>query len=189
MTLITLFMSTCSLVQSILMFQKYSQQQNLSMFVAVLFLMVSPFTFLASLFFAWGIHKMASGTGADRSIVLGYAMMMLTAVDNLIYVSVHSGGDTLSLYLLGGIQGICFGICFLYYQDYVTAPLALCSCILLAGCSMLDITDAIRYIGSLSAMELPDIYYLVKSVVNVLIAVEGFLFLFGIHKGIRTKIK
>lgn len=188
-TLVTFFLSTCSLVQCILMFQEYSQQQNLSMFVVVLFLMVSPFTFLASLFFAWGIHKIAGGTGADRPIVLGYAMMMLTAVDNLIYVSVQRGEDVLSFYLLGGIQVICYGICFLYYQDYVTAPLTFCSCILLAGCSILDVTDAIHYIDSLSAMELPDIYYLVKSVVNVLAAVEGFLFLFGIHKGIRTKVK
>lgn len=188
-TLITLFLSTCSLVQSVLMFQRYSEQQDLSMFVVVLFLMISPLTFLASLFFAWGIHKIAGGTGADRPVILGYAMLMLTAVDDLIYVSVQRDGDMLSFYLLGGIRLICFGICFLYYQDYVTSPLAFCACVLLAGCVLLDTIDLIRYIGSVSSMELPDLYYLVKSAVNVLIAVEGFLFLFGIHKGIRTKVK
>lgn len=188
-TLMTFFICSCSMVQSVLMFLKYYEQKNLSMLVVFLFLMVSPLTFLASLFFVYGIHRMAGGTGADLAIVLGYAMLVLTAVDDLVYISVQEGGDIISLYLLGGIRLTCYMICFLYYQDYVNGPLAFCACVLLAACAILDITDLVQYMNTVTTIELPDMYYMVKCIVTALISAEGILFLVGIHKGIRTRIK
>lgn len=186
-SLLAFFLGACSLVQCVLMMMTYYEQQNLSMLVVFIFLAVTPFTFGASLFFAIGIHRIAGGIGADRQIVLGFAMMILAAVDNLIYISIHHSGDSLSFYLLGGIEIICYVIGFLYYQDLGTFPLALCGAILLVACAVLETEEAVRYIFSIDLIELSDLYYLVKNVLNAIIAAESILFLFGLNKGIRVK--
>lgn len=186
-SILALFFGACSLVQSVFMLLEYCEQQSLSMLVVFLFLLVTPLTFCASLFFVFGVHRIASGTGADSKIVLGFAMMVMAAVDNLIYVSIRHSGDALSFYLLGGIQVICFVICFLYYQDFGTFPLVLCGTVLLVACAALEMEEAVRYIVSIDLIELPDLYYLVKNILNTLIAAECVLFLFGLQKGIRIK--
>jgi hypothetical protein len=186
-SLLAFFLGACSLVQCVLMLMKYYEQQNLSMLVVFIFLLVTPLTFAASLFFAFGVHRICADTGSDRLIVLGFAMMILASVDNLIYISIHRSSDSVSFYLLGGIQVICFVICFLYYQDIGTFSLTFCASILLAACALLELEEAIRYIACIELVELTDLYYLVKNVLNTLIAVLALLLLFGLEKGIRTK--
>lgn len=187
LSLLAFFFGACSLVQCVLMLMKYYEQQNLSMLVVFIFLLITPLTFGASVFFAFGVHRICAGIGADRQIVLGFAMMILASVDNLIYVSIHHSGDALSFYLLGAIQVICFIICFLYYQDIGTFALTLCASVLLVGCAALELIEAVRYILSIELIELTDLYYLVKNVLNMLLCVLVILFLFGLDKGIRTK--
>ena len=43
--------------------------------VVILFLLITPFAFVAALMFAFGVHKIAQGNGADKNIILGFAMM------------------------------------------------------------------------------------------------------------------
>lgn len=187
LSLLTFFIGAFSLVQSVLMLMSYCQQDNLSLPVVIVFLAVTPLTFGASLFFALGIHWMASGKGGDLQIILGFAMMILASVDGLIYVSVRHEGDSISFYLLAGIQILCFAICFLYYQDFGTFSLTLCGVILLAACAVLEMEEAARYLASVQVIEMTDLYYFVKNVLNTLIAAESVVFLFGLHKGIRVK--
>jgi hypothetical protein len=186
-SLLAFFVGACSLVQCVLMLMKYYEQQNLSMLVVFIFLLITPLTFTASLFFAFGVHRICAGIGSDRQIVLGFAMMILASVDNLIYISIHRSSDSLSFYLLGGIQIICYVICFLYYQNLGTFSLTLCASILLAACALLELEEAVRYIVSIELIELADLYYLAKNVLNTLIAALALMFVFGFAKGIRTK--
>lgn len=186
LTLITFFIGAYSLVQSILVLIQDYERQDLSMLVVVIFLLVTPLAFAASLFFAYAVHKMAKGQGADRQIGIGYAMMVLASVDNLIYVSIHHEGDSLSFYLLGGIELICFIIFFLYYQDIGNHALTLCAGILIVACTVLELEEAIRYFVSVSYYDFTG-YYFVQTLLDTLIAVESLLFIFGLQKGIRIK--
>lgn len=186
-SLLAFFLGACSLVQCVLMLMSYYEQKNLSMPVVFIFLAVTPLVFAACTFFAFGVHRIASGEGADRQIVLGFAMMILAAVDNMIYVSIHYHEESVSFLMLGVIQVVCLVIAFLYYQDLGTFPLALCAAILYAGCALLEMEEAVRYMISIQEVELPDLYYLLKNVIYTLVAAENILFLFGLRKGIQIK--
>lgn len=186
LTVITLFIASYSLVQSALVLIEDYERQDLSMLVVIIFLLVTPLAFAATLFFAYSVHRMASGTEADGQMALGYALTVLAAVDNLIYVSIHHEGDSVSFYLIGGIELICFIIFFLYFQDMGNRPMALCAGILLVACTVLELEEAVRYFISISYYDFTG-YYFSQTLLNVLIAVESLLFVFGVKK--RAKIE
>lgn len=181
LTLITFFIAAYSLVQSVLVLIQDYERQDLSMLVVVIFLLVTPLAFAAALLFAYSVHKMAGGMEAGKQIVLGYSMLVLAAVDNLIYISIHHEGDSVSFYLLGGIELICFIIFFLYYQDLGNRAMALCAGILLVACMVLELEEAIRYFISISYYDFTG-YYFSQTLLEALLAVESLLFLFGLKK-------
>lgn len=181
LSLITFFVAAYSFVQSVLVLIQDYERQDLSMLVVVIFLLVTPFAFAAALFFAYSIHRMAGGEKASRQIILGYAMLVLAAVDNLIYVSIHHEGDSVSFYLLGGIELVCFIIFFLYYQDLGNRAMALCAGILLVACTVLELEEAIRYFVSISYYDFTG-YYFSQTLLDTLLAVESLLFVFGLKK-------
>lgn len=181
LSLITFFIAAYSLVQSVLVLIQDYERQDLSMLVVIIFLLVTPFAFAAALFFAYSIHRMAGDGKADRQMILGYAMLVLAAVDNLIYISIHHEGDSVSFYLLGGIELVCFIIFFLYYQDLGNRAMALCAGILLVACTVLELEEAIRYFVSISYYDFTG-YYFSQTVLDALLAVESLLFVFGLKK-------
>ena len=75
LTLITFFLGAFTLVQAILLLSEYYSNYDVSMPVVILFLLITPFAFVAALMFAFGVHKIAQGNGADKNIILGFAMM------------------------------------------------------------------------------------------------------------------
>lgn len=186
LSLITLFIGAYSFVQSVLILIQDYEQQDLSMVVVIIFLLVTPFSFAASFFFAFGIHRIAADEGADQKIILGFAMMVMAAVDNLVYVSIHHEGDAISFYLLGGIELICFVICFLYYQGLGNRTMTLCGAILLTACTALELEEAVRYFISIGYYDFTG-YYFSQTFLDVLIAVESLLFVFGLRQGIVRK--
>ena len=124
LTLITFFLGAFTLVQAILLLSEYYSNYDVSMPVVILFLLITPFAFVAALMFAFGVHKIAQGNGADKNIILGFAMMLLLAVDNLIYIPIHyrgDNGDPLSFMILGAIELICLIIFFLYYFVFLSS--------------------------------------------------------------------
>ena len=130
LTLITFFLGAFTLVQAILLLSEYYSNYDVSMPVVILFLLITPFAFVAALMFAFGVHKIAQGNGADKNIILGFAMMLLLAVDNLIYIPIHyrgDNGDPLSFMILGAIELICLIIFFLYYQNWGNKALTFCA--------------------------------------------------------------
>lgn len=181
LSLITFFIAAYSLVQSVLVLIQDYERQDLSMLVVIIFLLVTPFAFAAALFFAYSIHRMAGDGKADRQMILGYAMLVLAAVDNLIYISIHHEGDSVSFYLLGGIELVCFIIFFLYYQDLGNRAMALCAGILLVACTVLELEEAIRYFVSISYYDFTG-YYFSQTLLDTLLAVESLLFVFGLKK-------
>lgn len=187
LSIITLFISAYTLAQAVLVLVEDYQRQNLSMLVVALYLLVTPLSFLAALFFAYTIHRMSADRGADNQFIIGYAILVLAAVDNLIYISIHYSGDALSFYLLGGIWLICYIICFLYYQDLGNRPLALCAAILLVACALLQLEEAVRYfLDPNIAFDFTG-YYFSQTVLNALLAVETLLFVLGLQKGVAVK--
>ncbi len=189
LSLITFFIGAYTLVQSVLELISYFEAKDVSMLVVVLYILVTPLCFVAALFFAISVHKMAMGEEGEQKIVLAYAVLVLSAVDNLIYVSVHHAGDAISFYLLAGIELVCFVVLFLYYQGWGIRMLALSSAILLIACTALELEEAVRYFATAEAVVLQDWigYYFSQSVLSFLIALQSLLFLFGLKKEIPVK--
>ena len=190
LTLINFFLASFTLVQCVMLLSEYYSNYDISMPVVIIFLMITPLAFVASLLFAFGVHRIAQGMGADRNIVLGFAMMLLLAVDNLVYIPIHYGGDSLSFLILGAIELICLIIFFLYYQNLGNKALTICAGILLILSFGFEMIEAIRLISAEDVvLTLDTLYNLVKKVLNTLIAVQSLLFVFALNRSIKVKEK
>lgn len=191
LTLINFFIASVTLVQCILLLAEYYTSSNVSMAVVVIFLLITPFAFTASLFFAFSIHRICQGTGADNNLVLGFAMMLLLAVDNLIYIPIHyrgDNGDPLSFLILGAIELICIIIFFLYYQNLGNKALTICAGVLLILSFGFEMIEAVRLIGAEDVtLSLDAVYNLLKKVLNVLIAAQSLLFVFALKRSVKVK--
>ena len=141
--------------------------------------------------FAFGVHKIAQGNGADKNIILGFAMMLLLAVDNLIYIPIHyrgDNGDPLSFMILGAIELICLIIFFLYYQNWGNKALTFCAGILLVLSFGFEMVEAIRLLCAADiTLTLDTFYNLMKKVLNTLLAVQALLFVFALNPSVRVK--
>ena len=141
--------------------------------------------------FAFGVHKTAQGNGEDKNIILGFAMMLLLAVDNLIYIPIHyrgDNGDPLSFMILGAIELICLIIFFLYYQNWGNKALTFCAGVLLVLSFGFEMVEAIRLLcASDITLTLDTFYNLMKKVLNTLLAVQALLFVFALNPSVRIK--
>ena len=179
------------MVQAILLLSEYYSNYDVSMPVVILFLLITPFAFVAALMFAFGVHKIAQGNGADKNIILGFAMMLLLAVDNLIYIPIHyrgDNGDPLSFMILGAIELICLIIFFLYYQNWGNKALTFCAGVLLVLSFGFEMVEAIRLLCAADiTLTLDTFYNLMKKVLNTLLAVQALLFVFALNPSVRVK--
>lgn len=189
LTLITFFVGAYTLVQSVLELIYYFEAKNVSMLVVGLYVLVTPLCFAASLFFAFSIHRMAMGQIVDQKILLAYALLLLSAVDNLIYVSVHRAGDAMSFYLLAGIELVCVIVFFLYYYGLDIHMLTLCAAVLYLACTGLELEEAVRYYATAENVVLADWggYYFSQTLLSFLLALLSFLFVFGLKREIPVK--
>ena len=185
LTIINLFLGAFAMVQSMMVLLDYYNNYEISMSVVIIYLLVTPFAFAASLLFAFGTHRILQGTGADNNIIWGFAMMILMAVDNLIYIPIHYSGAT-SLFILGGIELVCTIILFMYYQGWGNKALVLCGSILLILSFGYELMEAIRTVNE-QGLELDYLYLLVTKVLNTLLAVLPLLFVFGLNTNIKVK--
>ena len=171
-TLGVLFVAAYSLVQSVVFFISATKAENISMLVVAIYLLITPFCFLAALFWAYSVHGMLIGKNGDFSLVLGFAMLVLAAVDNTVYVSIHHEGDSLTFYVMGGLQIVCSVIGFLYYQELGNKRLTVLAMVLLWGCSLLDLIEAVRYYASIDTFGLFS-YYMAQTVLSFLLTALG----------------
>ena len=186
LSLVTLFAGAYALVQGILLVIRDWEMQNVSMLVVMIYVLVTPLGFVAALLWAYSVHRMARTENGDMAIIIGYAMMLMAAVDNLIYISIHNEGDSLSLFILGGIELVCFMICFLYYQGIGSHVITLCATILLVAVATLRLEETIRYLASIGSYAFNG-YYFVQMLLETLLAVESLLFVFAVKKGFIQK--
>lgn len=185
LTLINLFLGAFSMVQCVMVLLDYYNNYEISMPVVIIYLLVTPFAFVASLLFAFGTHRILQGVGADNNIILGFAMMILLAVDNLIYIPIHYSGAT-SLFILGAIELVCSIILFLYYQGWGNRALAICGSVLLILSFGYEMIEAIRTLNE-QGMHLDYLYLLVVKVLNTLLGVISLLFVFALNIYIKVK--
>ena len=185
LTLINLFLGAFSMVQCIMVLLDYYNNYEISMPVVIIYLLVTPFAFAATLLFAFGTHRIIQGAGADSNIVLGFAMMILLAVDNLIYIPIHYTGAT-SLFILGAIQLVCIIILFLYFQGWGNKALAICGGVLLILSFGYEMIEAIRTVNE-QGMYLDYMYLLVVKVLNTLLGVISLLFVLGFNTNVKVK--
>lgn len=177
LSLITLFVSAYSLVQAIRVFVTNYGEKDISMLVVVIYLLVTPLLFAASLFFALFVHRFQY---KGSVLVLGYAMAVLAAVDNLIYVSIHYA-NSLSFHVLAGLELICLVICFLYFQNIGGWGVSLCAGILLAACALLQMEELLRYFIVEKYYDFTG-YYFAQTLLDVLIALLGLGFVLSIER-------
>ena len=191
LTLINFFLASFTLVQCIMLMSEYYSNYDVSMPVVFIFLLITPLAFSASLLFVFGIHRIAQGIGADKNIVLGFAMMLLLAVDNLVYIPIHYRGDNgnpVSFLILGAIELICLIIFFLYYQNFGNKALTVCAGILLILSFGFEMIEAVRLLSAEDVtLTLDTLYNLIKKVLNTLIAVQSLLFVFALDRSIKVK--
>lgn len=191
LTLVNLFLASFTLVQCVLLLMDYYNNYEVSMAVVIIFLLITPFAFAASLCFVFGVHRICQGIGADGNMILGFAMLLLLAVDNLIYIPIHyrgENGDPVSFLILGGIELICILIFFLYYQNMGNRALVICAGVLLILSFGFEMLEAVRLIGAEDIdVSLDILYNLGKKVLNTLIAVQSLLFVFGLNRSIKVK--
>ena len=185
-TLITLLVGAYSLVQSVLELVQYYEAGEWSMLVVIIFLLVTPLGFGAALLFAFGVHRIATDEGGDNPVILGFALMVLASVDNLIYVSIRYGSDAISFYILGGIELICYVIGFLYYQGLGPKALAVCAAVILVVGTALELEEAIRYFVSVSYYNFGG-YYFVQTLLDLLLGVVSLLFAMGLRRQIPVR--
>ena len=137
----------------------------------------------------WWLLKYKNG--ADKNIILGFAMMLLLAVDNLIYIPIHyrgDNGDPLSFMILGAIELICLIIFFLYYQNWGNKALTFCAGVLLVLSFGFEMVEAIRLLSAADiTLTLDTFYNLMKKVLNTLLAVQALLFVFALNPSVRVK--
>lgn len=186
LTLIGLFFAAYAFVLGIFEMLQDFQAEEISKLVVVIYVLVTPFTSIAAVLFTFFVHRAARGEGADFQMVLGYAMMVMAAVDNLIYVSVHNSGDSVSFYILAGLELVCFIICFLYYQGIGNGGITLCASIILMLCMALELEESIRYIFSTELSAFIS-YYFAQTFLNFLVALEGLLFSVFVKTGISHR--
>lgn len=189
LSLINLFLASFSMVQCVMILLNEYNLGEVSMFVVCIFLLITPLAFAATLLFAFGTHRIAKGEGADNNIVYGFALMVLLAVDNLIYIPIHYGmSEGASFLILGGIELICLIIFFLYYQNIGNRALVIVAGVLLILSFGFELLEAIRLVQADDvAANLYSIYNLVKKSLNALIAVQALLFVFGLIRGVGEK--
>ena len=186
LTLIGLFFGAYALVQAVFALIQYYQAQDVSMLVVVVYLLVIPFMSAAAVLFTFFVHRAARGEGSDGLMILGFAMTVMAAVDNLIYISIHHSGDSVSFYILGGIELVCFIICFLYYQGIGGWGVTLCASILITACMALELEEAVRYFASIGEYDFTGFYF-AKTLLNLIVAVESLLFTFFVKSGIEQR--
>lgn len=190
LTLITMFMAAVSLVQSVMIMINEAKIGLVSMPVVIIFLLVTPLVFAGTVFMAASIHGMAQERAFGALLIIGYALYLLASVDNLIYIPIHyDAGSATSFMILGGIQLICLGICFFYFQNIGPKALALCGAILLILSFGLEFLEAVRYVLSFARVDVYVMYNFVKKLVNLLIGIESLLFVLGLRNDVVVKGK
>lgn len=189
LSLVNLFLASFALVQCVMILLNEYNLQEVSMPVVFVFLMITPFAFVATLLFAFGIHRIGQGIGADANIIWGFAMMILLEVDNLVYIPIHYEADqATSFFTLGGIELICLIIYFLYYQNMGNRVLTLCAGILLILSFGFEMSEAVRLVmADEVGASIYSIYNLVKKALNTLIAVQAFLFVFAFSRSVTVE--
>lgn len=187
-TLITMFLATVSLVQSGMILTNEAKLGQVSMPVVVIFLLVTPLIFAGTIFMAVSIHGMAQEKKKGAQLIIAYALFLLAAVDNMIYIPIHYEKDAATSFLiLGGIELICLGICFFYFQNMGPKALALCGSILLILSFGLEFIEAVRYVSSFRSVDVYVMYNFVKKLVNFLIAVSSILYVLGLRNDVVVK--
>ncbi len=186
LTLITLFAGAYALVQSVLLLIQDLEIPDLSILVVVIYLLGTPFAFLAALLWAYSVHRMTQAGNGDLALVVGFAMMIMVNIDKLVYVSIHHEEDSVSFVILSGIKLVCFVICFLHYQGIGNRGITLFAAILLVASAALELEEAVRYLIGMSYYALNS-YYFVQTLLEALLASEGLLFAFGIKRGYIQK--
>lgn len=189
LSLINLFLASFAMVQCVMILLNEYNLGEVSMMVVFIFLLITPLAFVATLFFAFGTHRIAKGIGADNNIIFGFALMILLAVDNLIYIPIHyEASQAASFFILGGIELICLIIFFLYYQNIGNRVLSICAGVLLILSFGFEMIEAIRLIQAEDVgISLYSIYNLVKKTLNTLIGVQALLFVFGLNRSVKVK--
>lgn len=188
LTLITLFLSTVSLVQSGMILINEAKLGIVSMSVVIIFLLVTPFVFVGTLFMAVSIHGMAQEKNKGGWLILAYALYLLAAVDHLIYIPIHYEKEAaVSFLILGGIELICLILCFLYFQNIGPWALAFCGSVLLILSFGLEFLEAVRYVTSFQEVDVYVMYHFVKKLVSLLIGVSSLLFVLGIRNDVMVK--
>ena len=129
-----------------------------------------------------------TGLGACDVFVLLFGILLMAAVDNLVYISIHNEGDSLSLFILGGIELVCFVICFLYYQGIGNFAMTLCAVILVMAAEALKLEEAVRYLSFIGIYAFNG-YYFVERLSETLLAVESLLLVFAVKRGYIQKRK
>lgn len=186
LTLVGFFIAAVLLVQVIINLMDFVKQNDISMAVVVLYYLQDVFFVISAVFFAFGVHKIASGAAGDNMILYGFASIILGSIDSLVYCSV-SRNMSWTYYVVYAIMLVCCVILFFYFQGVGSKAMAVFGAIFNFGCILLLLEEMIRYIYSIDTVSLFDIRFAISRVLYFIVGIVAVVLSIGITRGLPSK--
>ena len=145
--LITVVISAYDTGRAILTFVDYSRRADMDMLLVILWLLVAPLTFAATVCLFYACKRLREGHSPSTPITIAFGLMVLSAVSNLISYVNTLNGNGLSIVILCAISLVCYVICFLYYQRIGTSVLTYFAAIMNILCSGYFLLNGIKLVA------------------------------------------
>ncbi|MBO4396421.1 MAG: hypothetical protein J5819_08760 [Eubacterium sp.] len=114
--LITVVISAYDTGRAILSLIELARKPGMDLLLVILWLIAAPLTFATTVCLFYACKRLREGHSPNMPITIGFGLMVLSSVANLISQVNILNGNGLSIVILCGIVLICYVICFLYYQ-------------------------------------------------------------------------
>lgn len=114
--LLTVVIAAYDTGRAVLAFIDLVKKPGMDILLVFLWLLTAPLTFAAAVSLFYAYKKLTDGANIAMPVTIGFGLMVLSSVSNLISQSSILNGNGLSIMILCAIVLVCYGICFLHYQ-------------------------------------------------------------------------
>ena len=122
---ITVVVAAYDTGRAILSFIELVRKPGMHVLLVLLWLLTAPLTFAAAVCLFYAYKRLTEGANVTMPVTIGFGLMILSSVSNLISQSSILNGNGLSIMILCGIVLVCYIICFMYYQRIGSRPLTI----------------------------------------------------------------
>lgn len=179
--LFSVVISAYDVGRAILSFIELVRQPDMDVLLITLWLLTAPLSFAACVCLVYACKRMMDGRSAAMPVTVGFGLMVLSGVSNLISQASILAGNGLSIMVLCALVLVCYIICFLQYQRIGTRPLTIFAAVMGVLCGGYYLINGIKLV-----IEQPNqlLGYLFTSYLTAfLVAVSTLLFVIAVDYG------